>query len=175
MIFFKKYFRGGRVIAMLFILVASNVVVWGGVVKVRPTGSLYSSGVLFSSDGAAINFSDRLDFKKNTFTYSVKYTWNGKVNSMQEVGTFDNDLLGGINIEVSKSSSFGSNLLNELDLDDDAIFNRSYMQSGRAKLFALRLPDEFGNYCYYLMFSEKIFCGAKKLYRLSVKENMSVD
>lgn len=162
------------IVLMLIVLGFANVVVWGGnAYKYLPTKTLYSSGVFFSTDGILVRFSDRLTLKSKDFNYSIKYSWAGKNNSMQEVGVASFGLRGDVVFEVNKSSSFGSNILNELDLDEDIIFNRTYMQSGVAKLSVLPLLGEFKGICYYLVNSKKVYCGTEKSRQIIVNNYKS--
>lgn len=149
-----------RLVALLLTLGLVNAAVWGsrGVTGTL-TKNLYSSGLAFSSDGTPLKFSDKLQFKGAQFNFSVKYTWNNKTNTMQETGTARHGLWGEWLLVAKSSSSFGPSLLAELDLDEDLLFARSYMQSGHATLNALPLPGDFAGRCYYLIFMKKVYCG----------------
>jgi len=150
-----------RLVALLLFLGLGNIVAWGSkVVTGTSTKNLYSSGLAFSSDGTPLRFSNKLQLKGTTFNYSVKYSWNNKINIMQETGTARRGLLGDWFLTVKTSSSIGPSMLAELELDDDLLFARSYMQSGHATINALTLPGDLAASCYYLIHMQKTYCGS---------------
>jgi hypothetical protein len=153
------------IIILIIIFSLMNITLWGQKLLGGFPDSLYSSGIAFSSDGTALKFSDRFAFQDKHFNFSVKYNWNNKTNTMQETGIATHDLFGGLNIAIDDSSSFGSSLLGDIELDEELLFGRSYMQSGRANISVIPLSGsgEFDKLCYYLLFLERVYCGASSV------------
>jgi hypothetical protein len=149
-------------VALLLIgLGSGNLLVWGcKVFKGFPVGDLYSSGEVFGVNGTVVGFSDKLKFKGDNFSLSAKYNWQDKSNAVQETGTASQGLWGQWLIDIKDSSSFGPSLLGSLELDDDFLFTRSYLQAGAARISLLPMPGEFEKNCYYFLFSKEVHCGA---------------
>lgn len=149
---------------LLVILGSMNVLVWG--VKLyssAPSLSRYSSGTAFSRDGTILSFTDKFEVNAKNFSFVVRYNWNDKSNTMQETGRASYSLLGKWDLAVEDSSSVGISLLADMDLEEDFLFGRNYMQSGSAVISVLPISGEFEGLCYYVLFVKKVYCGAKKL------------
>lgn len=149
-----------RLAALLLTLGLLNALVWGtrSVADQSPV-NYYSTGTAFSSDGTVLRFSDKFQMKAKAFSFSAKYIWNNKINTMQEIGTTQRGLWGDVQLTVNSTSSFGPSLLGEVELDDELLLTRSYMQSGQATMNILPLTGDFAGLCYYLIYMHKVYCG----------------
>ncbi|MNW13438.1 hypothetical protein D3C71_2113930 [compost metagenome] len=68
-------------------------------------------------------------------------------------------------LAVTDSSSFGPPLLTELELHEDFLFGRAYMQSGQAVISLVPLTGRFEAICYYLIFAKRVYCGTPNGHR----------
>lgn len=156
----KMFANFSRKIVLLATLGLANFFVWGcKLVAETPVGSLYSSGTAFSTDGTVLTFYDKVTFKEDTFSFSTKYRWNDKSNTLQEFGSTSRGLWGDYLLAVHDSTTYGSSLLTELDLDEDFLFSRGYMQSAQAKLSLIPLFGEYAGICYYMIYERRVYCG----------------
>lgn len=163
-----KYMKPGRqrqiLLGGVITLSLANLIVWGEKVFAGfPTGSLYSSGTAISAIGSEFNYSDKLEFKDEHYNFALRINWDGKTNIMQESGLASHDLWGAININVTHSSSFGPPALSEINLGDDLLFGRSYMQGGHGTIRLIPFTGDFSGICYYFYYMKKVYCGANQL------------
>lgn len=146
---------------LLIVLLLANLFVWGGKhLQGFPDGALYSTGNAFSADGKLLIFADRLQFKGGHFSYGLKVNWDDKTNLMQEAGLASRGIRGELKVELRDSASFGSPILGIVELDDELSFGRSYLQSRHANMSMLPLSGEFEKNCYYMLYTQRTFCGS---------------
>lgn len=152
----------------MIILGVANLLAWGNkLLTTQEPNNLYSSGMTFGADGTTLNFTNKLEFSADKFIFSNKYSWNNKNNTFIETGDVRHGLWGQQVLAVTKSSSFGPPLLAELELDEDFLFGRAYMQTGQAVINIVPLTGDFEGVCYYLIFAKRAYCGTPIAYAMS--------
>jgi hypothetical protein len=155
--------RTRTVTALIGVLVLANIMIWS---QNSPTSfstlKRYSSGTAFSSDGKIINHSDKLEINDEHFSFVVKYKWDDQNSVLHESGKISRGAMGIWDVTMEDSSYFGSPVLKELELDDDLLFGRRYMQSGKGMVRILPMYGELEGFCYYLIISKRVYCGSKR-------------
>ena len=150
-------------VGIIIALLALNAIVWGRkATEIFPEGKIYASGTAFANDGTVLNYVDALQFKDEYFSFSLKVNWKDKSNTMQEAGLATRSFLGAYDVTLTTINSFGESVLDNVDLDEDMMFNRGYMQGGNAKVKLLPIADDFDGVCYYLMYLNRVYCGAAR-------------
>lgn len=159
---FPKTFSNPFFLFLIILLFLSNLLVWGAGTHI-PMYTLYSSGTVFSNDGKAIGFSERTMLNLARLSHSIRLNWDGKSTTAQFTGDASHGWLGEIDISIQDSSTFGTSLVDGVQLDEDVLFNLSYLQSGHASLKLLPLPVDLNGQCFYLIYLQKVQCGSSTL------------
>lgn len=161
--YLTQYSPKQRLLILLVALGTANLLVWGAKwVAGFPAGALYSTGTVYTADGTRVKFSGKLEFKGNHFNLWTRAHWNGKSNSMYEVGSVTHGALGEFNVQLESASSFGPPVLAEVELDDELAFSRVSMQGGLDKMSMLPLVGDFNELCYYLLYRKRVYCGGQQ-------------
>lgn len=154
----------GLLPSLILILALANIAFWGRQIGAPiPAYTLYSSGTTFSLDGEAVNFSERMMLNHEKISYAIKVNWAGKIHTAQHTGKVSQGFRGELNIFLQDSSSFGASLIDEAQLDEDILFNRSYLENGHAELKFLPVPVDIDGRCFYLIYMQRVQCGANHL------------
>lgn len=153
--------QAGRLMLLIGLLAVANLLSWGAHL-LRPFASdrLFSSGVAFAADGTELRFNDLLTLKGDRVNYQLKVRWDNNINIMQEAGTAWRGWFGEAHMVLSNTHSIGPSVLSQVPLDQDMLFSRSYLQSGKAQLSAFPLGGDFQGLCLYLIDMKKVHCAA---------------
>ncbi|MNF93633.1 hypothetical protein D3C84_763150 [compost metagenome] len=150
-----------RLYILLGLLLAANLLLWGNkFVVALPAGALYSSGTAIGKDGAPLQYFDMLEFKREHFNYGLIIPLDGESSVIQTTGIAYHGLRGQFIVKLKGANSFGPSLLGKMLLNNNLIFDYSYLMVDGAKLSLLPMKEKFEGQCYYLLYRKRPYCGS---------------